>query len=265
MLTDDQKKEVFAQLPEIYGEVAVFASHLTGWEGDSAPRYQPTGATSFDLTHSAVVRLAVGKRSWAPGVGLVNTLKAIVRSGHSNLWRSGAAEEVSLDAPRSAERAERPDEDGARTYGDALASPLPNPEQVLLAKEHDAILNAQLEEALSGDVEGLALVAAILDGAETPREMAADLGLPVERVKVIRRRLQRRLKALAREWRKRGQARDSNLKPAQPGLDRPRALAVRPPRPPNVNRAPPAEAAVALRVRDAAPSQQQGEMSSSQA
>src|ERR1700722_16812222 len=231
MLTDDKKKEAFAQLPEIYGEVAIFASHITGWDEDNVPRYQPTGATSFDLTHSAVMRLVAGKRTWAPGVSLVNTLKAIVRSGHSNLWKSGAAEEVSLNAPRASERAERPEEDGARTYGDALASPIPNPEQVLLAKEHDAILNAQLEEALSGDLEGLALVAAILDGAEPPREMAADLGLPVEHVKVIRRRLQRSLKMLAREWKKRGQARGPNLKPAQPRSDLPRALAVRPPRP----------------------------------
>ena len=183
---------------------------------------------------------------------LVNTLKAIVRSGHSNLWRSGAAEEVSLDAPRSAERAERPDEDGARTYGDTLANPIPNPEQVLLAKEHDAILNARLEEALSGDLEGLALVAAIRDGAETPREMAADLGLPVERVKVIRRRLQRRPEgARAHEWRKRGQARDSNLKPAQPGSDLPLALAVRTaPTSQRESRSSPAEAAVAQRASE---------------
>ena len=206
MLTDEQKKKAFAQLAEIYGEVAVFASHRVGWDGDSAPRYQPTGATSFDLTHSAVVRLVAGKRSWSPKISLVNTLKAIVRSGHSNLWRSGAAQEVSLDEPRSSERADRPEEDGARAHGDAVASPIPNPEQVLLAKEQDAILNAQLAHALAGDREGLALAASILDGAETPREMAEDLGLPVKRVDVIRRRLQRRLKRLACQWRPRGQA-----------------------------------------------------------
>ena len=204
MLTDDKKGELFAQLHEIYGELSVFASHLTGWEEDNGPRYLPTGASSFDLMHSAVVGLASGSRSRPPEVGLVNTLKAIIRSGHSNLWHSGAAQEVSLDAPRSSERAERPEEDGARTYGDALATPLPNPEQVLLAKEHDAILRARLEDALGGDVEGLALVAAILDGAETPREMAADTGIPVERVKVIRRRLQRSLRALARQWGQKG-------------------------------------------------------------
>ena len=206
MPTDDPKTELFAQLHEIYGEVTVFASHLTGWEEDNSPRYQPTGATSFDLVHSAVVRLASGKRSRATGVSLVNTIKAIIRSGHSHLWHSGAAQEVSVDAPRSSESAERSEDDGARTYGDTLANPIPNPEQLLLAKEHDAILNACLEEALASDVEGLAVVAAILDGAEPPREIAADTGIPVERVKVIRRRLQRSLKVLARGWRMRGRA-----------------------------------------------------------
>ena len=165
-----------------------YADALIRWKTNWIPRgVLPEGYDASSVAMEAITRVLDGTRKWDPDKDpdLLAYLKSVVKSILS-------PKELLKKASREKNILHSVDESGADVI-EVAASAEPGPESDVDVEE----LKSALLGALGDDDERLVLMS-MFEGSLKAADIAADLGIAVEEVYNIKRRINRRLRA----WKK---------------------------------------------------------------
>ncbi len=149
------------------------------------------GFSGNDLLQEACVRLLAGGRHWKRGIPAVITLKNVMRSIASDTRES--VKDGPMDVYAVVDQGAGTEDDDDSTVG-VCAVELQTPDRV-------ADANAQLaalQEAVKDDDDAQLLLMAWAEGLYG-KEAAEELGFDMKRMDATRKRLERRIAALAEE------------------------------------------------------------------
>ena len=213
-MTDSQPNpEILARLeeeltPDLVARATVYADQKCKWRrwyglsiGPGAP--MAGGHTPEDIVQTAIVRTidaaarGPGKhrRVWDGERPLFDHLTSVIDSEISNLTNSW----INRSVRRGSQMSRVSDEGQEEEFFDTVAAKNDlTPAEVVLSQEAEQ----HAEEFLFGFVDSLdgdelltSIVELIVDGVRRPREIAAELGVPVTEIYSARKRLNRRLAA----------------------------------------------------------------------
>ena len=153
------------------------------------------GETCEDIVQEVILKTINGDRHWDPSKGkLLPWLRDQVRSEiDHHFYQSANQHEIPF--PQNEDQEDESVEQ-IIPFNDSLHASIPKPEQAILDKEKRGIIKQRVD-SLYDAIDGIPVLEeifeAILDGCEPkPRELAKQLGIPVQdvnnRLKRIRRR-----------------------------------------------------------------------------
>ena len=169
---------------------AAYLSRCTGQDGGST-RLVSDCNTLEDLVSNAIEKFLNGTRTWDPGrCTLLQFLKQAIRGdlGHARtrLANRPAPKRLEADGVRESGR-ETPLSDAGRQACASITSAFLDSG----IRSPASRFRTRLEEDIRGDQDLELVVMCISEGISTPRRMAEELGMDVQKVYDLKRRLQR--------------------------------------------------------------------------
>ena len=156
------------------------------------------GQTIADVVQDVIVKTIEGKRRWDPSKGqLVPWLKDQMKSEIDHLCYS-AAHIHEVPTPEEEDEEELTDriEYSASQRGDLAIVHAQNPEEIMLKKEEIEERENAIFQAADGDPELEEILETVRGFEPKPRDLAADLGVPVQDIYNRLKRLRGRARQL---------------------------------------------------------------------
>lgn len=181
----DITNDEWASLASRLTEYAAAKMRVLSWRG--GPRGHgatgPGGVGPEDIVNTAVERVFDGSRAWDEAADPAVTLRGVVDSLVSHLV-NGSENRLSRPMPTVA------GDDGVERVIDPAGRDA-GPLEALAEDEQVAGRREAIREAVAGDPLAGQLFDCLAAGFETPADVAAVLGVPVEQIYTAKRRLER--------------------------------------------------------------------------
>ena len=167
----------------------------------------PGGQEAEDIVYGAIAKLLDGRRVWDPATepDLDRFLSDVVESDLNHLAMSFENRKVVRESAMTPVWIEG---EASRPLETSVPSATPEPLDVLAqreAREEGDRFVAGLLAACADDPPLQRAATLILEGVAKPADIAAKLGVPIDEIYNMRKRLQRRLTDFMTEWRNLGE------------------------------------------------------------